>query len=33
MQFLPMPHEIREKDGVFRICWNTPIVLSERTEP
>ncbi len=33
MQFLPMPHEIREKDGMFRIRWNTPIVLSERTEP
>ncbi len=33
MQFLPLPHVLREKEGEFRIRWDTPVVLSERTAP
>ena len=33
MQFLPLPHEIREKEGTFQVRWNTPVILSERTAP
>lgn len=33
MDYLPMPHEIREKEGVFQIRWNTPVVLGEGTAP
>lgn len=33
MDFLPMPHRIERKDGVFRLRWNTPIVLSAATAP
>ena len=33
MQFLPCPHIIRENPGCFRIAWNTPVILSEKTAP
>ena len=33
MDFLPLPHVIREMPGTFRISWNTPVVLSGRTAP
>ena len=31
MQFLPLPHTVREKEGVFQFRWDTPVILSERT--
>lgn len=33
MDFLPMPHKVLQQPGQFRICWNTPVILSERTAP
>ena len=33
MQFLPLPHVVREKEGVFRFRWDTQVVLSVRTAP
>ena len=33
MQFLPLPHVLREKEGEFRFRWDTQVVLSERTAP
>ena len=33
MQFLPLPHIVREKEGVFRFRWDTQVILSERTAP
>lgn len=33
MQFLPLPHTVREKEGVFQFRWDTPVILSERTAP
>lgn len=32
MDFLPMPHQVRRLDGVYRLAWDTVIVL-ENTEP
>ena len=33
MQFLPMPHSVRETPGEFQAAWNTPVILSGRTAP
>ena len=33
MDFLPMPHILEKKEGYFRLCWDTPIVLSANTAP
>ena len=33
MQFLPFPHSISEKEGMFRLRWNTPVVLTDKTAP
>ena len=33
MLFLPMPHQLQEKPGEFRIRWNTPVILAETTAP
>ena len=33
MDFLPLPHSVRKTPDWFQICWNTPVILSERTAP
>ena len=33
MDFLPMPHSVEEKPGIFQVRWDTPVILSERTAP
>ena len=33
MDFLPMPHIVENRDGYFRLRWDTPIVLGANTAP
>ena len=33
MQFLPLPHTVREMPGCFQLAWNTPVILSGNTAP
>ena len=33
MDFLPLPHEVLPREGVFHICWDTPVVLGRNTVP